>query len=75
MNRFQLREYIYNTSNSTERLFHKIHKYYPDEIYMKLRQLGFSNESSFPPIQQDMDRLFALEKLKNEFQPTDYNPF
>lgn len=75
MNKFQVKEYIHNSCNSTEQLFHKLHKYYPEEIYIKLRQLGYSNNSAFAPIQNEMDRLFKLQKQESEFQTIGYNPF
>ena len=61
--------------NATEKQFQKLHKYYPEELYLIIRQQGFTSESSFKPIQKEMDRIFALQKIESEFEPINGSPF
>ena len=75
MNKFQVKNYVYNSSNSAEQLFYKKHRFYPEQIYIKLRQLGFNSNTAFTPIQKEMDRLFALQKQENEFEKIAFSPF
>lgn len=63
-----------NIYSQTEFEFKKLHHYFPDELYIKLLNLGMTSKS-FEPLQKEMDRLFTLQKIQSEFEKTDISPF
>lgn len=67
-------KYHYNTYTSIEWIFKKTHHFFPEEIYIKLRLLGFSDKC-FNSIQKEMDRIYINDKALHEFMPVENSPF
>lgn len=65
---------LQNIYISTEFDFKKLYHYFPDELYIKLLNLGMTKQS-FKPLQKEMDRLFALQKIQSEFEQIEESPF
>ncbi len=64
--------------NKTEQQFYNLYHYYPDEIYIMLLEMGFTDKA-FKPIQTEMDRLYHIQKIQSDFIPlesiSDNSPF
>uniref|UniRef100_UPI004055A46C hypothetical protein n=1 Tax=Acetatifactor sp. TaxID=1872090 RepID=UPI004055A46C len=58
----------YQYHNSIEIQFCKLHHYFPEQLFMMLLALGYTDKS-FKFIQLEMDRLFTLQKIESEFTP------
>lgn len=75
MNKKQVLFMEHQYCNDSEKQFYQTYGHYPQNLYLKLRELDFTRENAWTPIQLEMDRIFNTQKFNNDFIPVTHTPF